>query len=250
MPINIDAPDLEPDISRSDARQQESSAIRLFVIDAERPNREAVVARLAGRIELQVSGAPEDLENALRRVARARSPRVVLVHAAVMDDVGMRFVERMRQAAPEVRVIVFDVASGQRNIVEFVKAGASGFIMAGAGTPEVTQAIQSVAAGDVVLPVELAGTLLTQLATRASDRQTGFEAVRAERMTKREREVVDLLADGLSNREIGRRLNVGTPTVKSHVHSILDKLALRTRLEIASFGWDERETAKRRAGTV
>jgi DNA-binding NarL/FixJ family response regulator len=79
----------------------------------------------------------------------------------------------------------------------------------------------------------MAGTLFSHIARRAVDRPSP-EVIRAVRMTPREREVIDLIAEGLSNKEIASRLNLTTHTVKSHVHNILEKLALHSRLELAA----------------
>jgi DNA-binding CsgD family transcriptional regulator len=91
-----------------------------------------------------------------------------------------------------------------------------------------------VASGTDVLPAALTGTLFSHIAKLAVGRKPS-EVLKAVRMTEREREVFDLIADGLSNKEIGQRLHLATNTVKGHVHNILEKLALNTRLQISAF---------------
>lgn len=252
MPSETDELRSRPVLRTSRGVRQGSSssrAIPLFVIDDNPLLRGGIVARVDAHPDVRVVDAVDSAEVALSRIRETR-PRVLLVDAAVVGNDSRRFLERVRESAPEVRIIVKDLLPAQADVAEFVKAGASGFIMKGATTEEVIDAVRSVAAGEEVLPFELMGTLLTQIANHAVTRRPAPEVGRAARMTKREREVVDLIAEGLSNKEIARHLHVGTPTVKSHVHNILDKLSLHTRLEIASFDRGEREARERRANVA
>jgi DNA-binding NarL/FixJ family response regulator len=121
----------------------------------------------------------------------------------------------------------------QLDIIEFVEAGAAGFILKDATIEDVLETIRSVARGRRVLPPLLTGSLFTHVIEQALRRGKGTlpDAVR---MTKREREIIVLIADGMSNKEIAQRLNLSTYTVKSHVHNILEKMALHSRLQIAT----------------
>ena len=94
--------------------------------------------------------------------------------------------------------------------------------------------IRSVVRGTKVLPPVLAGSLFSQVIEHAKKKEKG-KLVNGVRTTKREREIIPLIADGLSNQEIAQRLNVSIYTVKSHVHSVLEKLAVHSRLQIATF---------------
>ena len=131
-------------------------------------------------------------------------------------------------------MIVMDLLPVQADIVAFVREGASGFILKDATFDDFLETIRSVAAGAKVLPPSLTGSLFSQIVEQVVD-QGKTDLIGAVRMTKREREVVDLIAEGLSNKEIAQRLNIATYTVKSHVHNILEKLALHTRLQVASY---------------
>jgi DNA-binding NarL/FixJ family response regulator len=131
-------------------------------------------------------------------------------------------------------VIGMGLIPTQLDIVEFVQAGASGFIMKGAPVAEFLATIRSVARGGKVLPPPLTQSLFSHVVEHALKRGKR-ELKNAVRMTKREREIILLVAEGLSNKDIATRLNVATYTVKSHVHNILEKLALHSRLEIADY---------------
>jgi DNA-binding NarL/FixJ family response regulator len=126
----------------------------------------------------------------------------------------------------------------QSDVVEFVAAGASGFILKNAQVKDFLKSIRLVAQGEKVLPPSLTDSLFSHVVDLAiaKEKKNPSQLVR---MTKREREIIVLIADGLSNKEIAQRLNIATHTVKSHVHNVMEKLALHTRLQIAKFMHDD-----------
>jgi len=157
----------------------------------------------------------------------------VLVDAALGNHDSHRLVETVRKEAPESKVIVMDLLPAQEDVIAFIKAGANGFIVKDATIEDFVRTIRSVAEGADVVPPALTGTLLSHIVDQAVTRSTAA-VLEAVRMTKREREITTLIAEGLSNKEIAQRLNIATYTVKSHVHNILEKLALHSRLQIAA----------------
>jgi DNA-binding NarL/FixJ family response regulator len=122
----------------------------------------------------------------------------------------------------------------QEDLVQYVEAGVAGFVLKDATLTDFLATVRAVSKGFMVLPPILTGSLFAEIAKHATrpGRRNPFVAVR---MTRREREVIALIAEGLSNKEIAQRLHLAIDTVKSHVHNILEKLALHTRLEIASY---------------
>ena len=139
----------------------------------------------------------------------------------------------IKEAAPHSRIIMMDVQPEEEDVIDFIKRGANGFISKDAALEELVHTIRQVANGGDVVPSALTGTLLSHIAKQASVlRNTPMMA--SVRMTKREQQITDLIAEGLSNKEIAQRLNIATYTVKSHVHNILEKLALHSRLQIAA----------------
>ena len=129
----------------------------------------------------------------------------------------------------------------QADVVEFVKEGVSGFILKDATFDDFVGTIRSVAAGASVLPPSLTGSLFSQIIEKVAG-EGKVSLIESVRMTKREREVIELIAEGLSNKEIAQQLNIATYTVKSHVHNILEKLALHTRLQVASYAHTQGNT--------
>ncbi len=215
-------------------------SLPVFLIEDNRLLRDGLAAMLSAQ-GLTVVASARTGQEALRHVARAR-PQLVLLDSALGDREGARFVQELRQTFPEIRVVVMGLLPAHEEFVEFIKAGVQGFILKDATIEEFVSTLLSVADGGSVLPPLLTNTLFSHVAAQAVSRgNRGAKA--AVRMTAREREVVAAIAEGLSNKEIATRLNVATHTVKSHVHNILEKLTLHTRLEVAAYAHDQADTA-------
>ncbi len=123
-----------------------------------------------------------------------------------------------------------DLVPAEADIIRFVNAGASGFILKDANPDDFLKTIRAAAKGLADLPPMPAESLFTEIITHAV-KKGKFKLMEAVRMTKREQEVVRLLDDGASNVEIGNRLHVSTNTIKSHIHNIMEKIALHERLD-------------------
>ena len=181
---------------------------------------------------LRVVAALRSGENAITQVLRAR-PRLVLLDSALGNHEGPRFVEAITQAAPDAQVVVMDMQPAQPDVIDFIRAGARGFVMRDATAADIVGTLSSVASGLAVLPPKLTGVLFSHVASqRTMPRGHGNGVAR---LTQREREIVRLIASGATNKEISVRLHIAVHTVKSHVHSVLEKLTLHSRLQIANY---------------
>jgi DNA-binding NarL/FixJ family response regulator len=206
--------------------------ILVLVIEDNRLVREGLAALLNEQPDFTVVAAAEGGNAGLLQV-RETKPHVVLVDATLGSHDSHRLVESVRKEVPQSKVIVMDLLPAKEDIIAFIKAGANGFIVKDATLEDFVRTIRSVADGADVVPPSLTATLLSHIVDQAVSRST--EAVlEAVSMTKREREITSLIAEGMSNKEIAQRLNIATYTVKSHVHNILEKLALHSRLQIAA----------------
>jgi DNA-binding NarL/FixJ family response regulator len=204
--------------------------LRLLIVEDNPLLREGMAALLNQRSDFAVVASGDSSFDAKK--ARHINPDVVLVDLGLRNQNSLHVVETVRKASPSARVILMDLLPVQEDIVEYVKVGVSGFILKDATLADFVRTIHAVADGTTVLPEALAGTLFSEISKRAVKRG---QAVSGVRMTRREREVIGLIVEGLSNKDIARRLHLATYTVKSHVHNILEKLALHTRLEIAAY---------------
>ena len=206
--------------------------ILVLVIEDNRLVRDGLAALLDAQPDFKVVAAAEGANAGLLQI-RETKPHVVLVDAALGNHDSHRLVESVKKEAPQSKVIVMDLLPAQEDVIAFIKAGANGFIVKDATIEDFVRTIRSVAEGADVVPPALTGTLLSHIVEQAVTRSTAA-VLEAVQMTKREREITTLIAEGLSNKEIAQRLNIATYTVKSHVHNILEKLALHSRLQIAA----------------
>src|SRR6185295_13574232 len=215
-----------------------SKRTQVLVIEDNRLVRDGLADLLNAQPDFAVVGAVESANTALLKETK---PDVALVDATLGNGDSLRLVASIKKTTPATRVIVMDLLPVREDVIEFIRAGASGFLVKDATVDECVKTIRSVAQGTDVVPPVLAGTLLSHIADTAID-HTDAPVFHAVRMTNREREIVGLISEGLSNKDIAQRLDIATYTVKSHVHNILEKLALHTRLEIAAHAHQVRKS--------
>ncbi|HEX6316589.1 MAG TPA: response regulator transcription factor [Gemmatimonadaceae bacterium] len=204
-----------------------------MLIDDNRLLRDGIVAMVRTEPGFEVLAASADATEALEKVRQAK-PDIVLVDFGLEDHDSLSLTATVHAEVPEAKVIVMGLLPLQEDVANYVRAGASGFVMKDASFAEFFATIRAVARGGRVLPSQLTDSLFTQIIQNvaAKPEQKAIESVR---LTSRERQVVDLLGEGLSNKEIAARLHIAVHTVKSHVHNVLEKLALHSRLEVAAF---------------
>lgn len=204
--------------------------IRILLIEDNRLLREGITTTLNGQSDFKVVAASGGTHALVQ--ARKTRPDVVLMDLGLRNQNGIRLVEALSNEFPKIKVIGLRLIPSQLDIVELVEAGASGFILMDATVKDFLRTIRTVAHGGKVLPPSLTGTLFSHVVEYALKKGKA-QVSRGVRMTTREREIIALIAEGLSNKEIGQRLTIATYTVKSHVHNIMEKLALHSRLQIA-----------------
>ena len=205
--------------------------ITVAIIEDNRLVREGMRDMLNELPDVEVVLAATSIEAEL---LKEKHPRVVLLDVGLQDRNSLRLAETVKKEMADSRVIVMDLLPVHEEISEFVNAGVAGFILKDATFEDFIATIRSVADGVQVLPPRMTGTLFSQIAHVAVKRGR-TAALEEVRMTQREREVIALIAVGLSNKEIATRLNIATDTVKSHVRNVMDKLALHSRLQIAAY---------------
>jgi DNA-binding NarL/FixJ family response regulator len=215
--------------------------IRLLIIEDNRLLRDGIYSILRPHKDIVIIAASGDGKNTLVKIKQLK-PNVVLLDLGLRNQSSLRVVEIVKQDFPQAKIIVMDLAPVQADILQYVKAGADGFILKDASLKDFLIAIRTVSEGATVLPPLLIDSLFSQIVDHAV-REGKTKIKEAVRMTKREREVILLLGDGMSNKEIGQRMHVSTYTIKSHIHNIMEKLALHTRLEITNYSYND-ETLK------
>ena len=213
--------------------------IRVLLIEDNRFLREGITEILRTRGNFVVE-ARADGDDSTGQLAEVHPPDVILLDLGLEKEHSLKLMMVLRERFPEARVIAMDILPDQSDIVEFVKAGGAGFILKNAPLEDYVSTIKAVAGGATILPAMLTKSLFTQIVEsvlKSGNTVPGH----ATRLTKRELEIVDLISEGMSNKEIAQQLHIATFTVKSHVHNVLEKLELNTRLQIAAFVRDGRD---------
>lgn len=195
--------------------------ISILVVDDHPIVRQGLVGVLEDEAEFSVVGSAGSAEEALTLVAR-HHPDLVLLDLELPGIDGIAALPRLAEVSPQSRVIVFTAYDSDERVFGAIRAGAKGYLLKGASTEEIGRAIRAVHAGGSHLEPRVAARVLSELHTprRASDT-----------LSEREREVLRLVADGLSNKEIGRALTISERTARFHVTSILNKLGASTRAQ-------------------
>lgn len=210
---------------------------RVLIIEDNRVLCEGLVSLINGEKDMRVVATLGSGNDILPLIQKSK-PQVILLDLGLWNNERKQVLEKIRNDFPCVQLIGMGLIPSQTDIIESVEAGASGFILKDASTNELLGTIRSVTQGIKVLPPQLLNTLFTHVIENALKKGKGKLAT-AVKMTKREREIIALIADGMSNKEIAQQLNIATHTVKSHVHNIMEKLALHTRLQLAKFTREE-----------
>lgn len=199
--------------------------IRVFVVDEQEVARRGVIAVLAADATITVVGEAGSVRQALDRGAAAR-PDVVVLAMRLPDGSGARVCQRLRRLVPGVRVLVLSRCSDPETVREALRAGASGYLVKAVPSGMLVAAVRATACG---LPV-LDGTARAALSHPPEHDDV---ADRLARLTRRQRAVLQLIGEGLTNREIGDRLGLAEKTVKNHTSELLATLALGNRTQAA-----------------
>ncbi len=207
--------------------------IQILLIEDNRLLREGIASMLKKQSDIHVVATVGNGENILALIGKLK-PNIVLLDLGLRSQNSLQVVKLIKKDFQETKIIVMDLIPLQADVFEFVQAGVSGFILKDANIDEFFNTIRSVYRGSQVLPPHLTGSLFSQIVEHAINGSKPSAIVESVRMTKRERQVIELIADGSSNKEIAQKLHLSTYTVKSHVHNILEKLALHTRVQIAN----------------
>ena len=202
--------------------------IRAVVVAEVRFYRDGLAQLLAHRQGCTVAATASGPEEALAAV-RDHDPDVVLL--ALGDATGSALVQEIVEERPGSRVVALGVAEEEDDVVALAEAGVSGYVTTDGSADDVLAVVESVARGETLCSPRIAATLLRRVAALTHERRTRPDD---ERLTARERQVLALIDQGLSNKEIARGLCIEVATVKNHVHNILEKLQVNRRGEAAA----------------
>jgi DNA-binding NarL/FixJ family response regulator len=205
----------------------------VFLVDDHQLFLSGVRAELGGEVE--VVGAASEVDAAIEMI-RARVPDVVLVDVHMPGGGGARVISEVLATHPDIRFLALSVSDAPEDVIATIRAGARGYVTKTIGPDELVEAVGAVAAGDAVFSPRLAGFVLDAFAGAAPP-STDPEL---EQLTPREREVLRLIARGYAYKEVARDLEISVKTVESHVSSVLRKLQLSSRHQLARWANERR----------
>jgi len=210
------------------------ATIHILLIEDNLLLREGISDMLNDQGIFKVVAKSENGDSVLKLKGAEYPPDVVLLDLGLAKTNSLDLMQVLKEELPSAKIIAMDVLPGHVDVMEFINAGGAGFILKNASRAEWIDTITRIAAGEQVLPPTMTQSLFTEIVELAitTGRDLHDEAIQ---LTRRELEIVDLIANGLSNKEIATDLYISTYTVKSHVHNILEKLDLNTRLQVAAF---------------
>jgi DNA-binding NarL/FixJ family response regulator len=211
------------------------AAVRVLVVDDDNLMRAGLRGVLSNDEAIDVVGEAGDGRDAIYRT-RLLKPDVVLMDVRMPDLDGIAATRELLAAFPEVRVVILTTFEQDDYIFGALNAGASGFLLKRTAPEELLAAIHTIAAGDSLLSPSVTSRVIERMAgQRAPD---AVQDERLDELTPREREVLELVAQGLSNGEIASTLVIEESTVKTHVKRVLTKLGLRDRVQAVIYAYE------------
>ncbi len=214
----------------------ESEPITVMVVD-DHPMWRENVARDLSEAGFAVTATASTGTEALTRAAAVR-PRVVVLDLQIPAPSGVQVTAELVRDDPTVRVLILSASGEQADVLEAVKAGATGYLVKSASREELVAAVGRVAAGDTVFTPGLAGLVLGEY-RRLSDAPDSSLAPDTPRLTDRETEVLRLVAKGMSYKMIAERLFLSHRTVQNHVQNTLRKLQLHNRVQLVRYAIEQ-----------
>jgi RNA polymerase sigma factor (sigma-70 family) len=209
--------------------------IRVLLVDDDDLMRAGLRAVLSSDDEIEVVGEVGGGRGAVAAV-REHRPQVVLMDIRMPDLDGIAATREVLSARPDTKVVMLTTFEDEDYIFGALAAGASGFLLKRTRPEELIEAIRTVAAGDALLSPSITRKVIDRATSRPRVDASNESAL--ERLTPREREVLELISRGLSNAEIARELVVEETTVKTHVKRVLQKLRLRDRVQAVIFAYE------------
>jgi two-component system NarL family response regulator len=207
-----------------------NKSISIFIADDNRLLREGLASMLSEIEDMTVMGMASSGSQAMVQIKKL-VPDVALIDIGMPDKDGLDVTQALHKDLPAVKVIILGMPDLTDEIMACIEAGASGYVLKEASFEYLVESIRSVQRGESFCSPRMAASLFSRIAELAGERIPESSV----KLTQREVEVINKIADGLSNKEIAGQLYIEEQTVKNHVHNILDKLQLHNRLEAVQY---------------
>ena len=212
--------------------------IRVLVVDDHALFRRGLQMVLGAEDDIEVVGEASDGAEALK-VASETTPDIVLMDVRMPRRGGIDATTAIKDAVPSAKIIMLTISDEEGDLYDAIKAGAMGYLLKEISIEEVASAVRAVYNGQSLISPSMASKLLTEFATmvRKDDER---QQVPTPRLTDREMEVLKLVAKGMNNRDIAKKLFISENTVKNHIRNILEKLQLHSRMEAVVYAVREK----------
>ncbi len=207
-------------------------ATRVMLVDDHALVRSAVRQALAAD-DLEIVGEAASADEALL-LAPQLAPDVLLLDINLPGTDGLRLLRELAPRLPTTRIVMLTVSNDRRDLVEAVRSGAAGYLTKDLSPEALQRAVRGIRSGDLAMSRSMAADVIQHLATTTNRPSTSSGSDELAGISAREREVLALLAQGLTDREIGERLGISPRTVETHVGSLLSKLGVRNRAQAAA----------------
>jgi two-component system nitrate/nitrite response regulator NarL len=208
--------------------------IRVAIIHRKRLFREGLAFALSQQQGIAVVSSAAEAYEVLDEIPRLL-PDVIIIALSLPERDGLDDLRWIRNTFPDVaKVLMIGLSELASDVLACIEAGAVGYLPQEASLEDLIHSVRAVAAGEVLCSPKVAGVLFNCIAQRARERER-LQALNLTHLTRREREVIALIEEGLSNKEIAVRLQIELQTAKNHVHNILEKLQLDSRREVARY---------------
>jgi DNA-binding NarL/FixJ family response regulator len=215
-----------------------ADVVRVLVVDDHSLFRRGLTLVLEAEEGIEVVGEGENGEEAILK-AEELAPDVVLMDVRMPRIGGIEATRRIAEAQPATKILMLTVSDEEGDLYEAIKAGATGYLLKEISIEEVADAIRAVVQGQTLISPSMASKLIVEFANLAKQSEAR-QQVPPPRLTDREIEVLRLVAQGMSNRDIAQALSISENTVKNHVRNILEKLHLHSRMEAVMYAVREK----------
>lgn len=209
-------------------------AIRILLVDDQALFRRALATLIGDQPDFQIVG---EAENGLQAVemAHALQPDLVCMDVEMPVMTGVEATQRIRNELPAMKVVILSVSEADDHVFDAIKFGAHGYLLKDLRPEQLYDLLRAVMRNETALSPAIAGRLLREFREHSDRRHVATVEPSGPDLTQREVQILQLVADGLSNKEIGTRLSITEGTVKNHVHNALEKLQLENRIQAAAY---------------
>lgn len=201
------------------------TSVRVLVVDDHPLFRQGVLFTLGRQPDLMIVGEGENGRQAVEMAERLK-PDVLLLDITMPEMDGLQAAAEVKRVSPHTNIVMLTASEEGDDLMTAMKAGAQGYVVKGAGAGEIVQAVMAASRGEAYITPKMAGNLLREMTHKPNNDPLA-------ELTEREHQVLELVARGMSNKEVGAELGLAEKTVKHYLTAVLQKLHVRSRVEAA-----------------